>query len=146
MKTILILFVASLATYAGCAQKANANLKSPESNMTIQSAYRCPMHPEVVSNKPGKCSRCNMDLTLSTKEQMKKAVIKDYTCPLHKEVVSTMAGTCAKCGTALLLVDRKGSKHVNVTYVCSMHPGVVAEKAGKCSICGMDLIKPGSKN
>lgn len=25
-------------------------------------AYTCPMHPEVVSNQPGKCPKCHMDL------------------------------------------------------------------------------------
>lgn len=28
--------------------------------------YRCPMHPEVASNKPGKCSKCGMDLVKKT--------------------------------------------------------------------------------
>ena len=27
-----------------------------------QATYTCPMHPEVVSNKPGKCSKCGMTL------------------------------------------------------------------------------------
>lgn len=26
-------------------------------------AYTCPMHPEVISEKPGKCPKCGMDLT-----------------------------------------------------------------------------------
>ena len=141
MKTLLILLIASFATFTTFAQKAKGNIKTPASTMTIQSTYRCPMHPEVVSNEPGKCSKCNMDLTLSKKEQIKKEVMKDYTCPMHKEVVSNMAGTCAKCGTALVAVNRKGSKQGNISYVCSMHPGVVADKAGKCPICGMDLTK-----
>ena len=29
------------------------------------------MHPDVTSDKPGKCSKCGLDLTLSPKEKMK---------------------------------------------------------------------------
>lgn len=141
MKKLLIILIASFATFTTFAQKAKGKTTSSKSTMTIQSNYRCPMHPDVVSNELGKCSKCNMDLTLSKKEQMKKEVIKDYTCPMHNEVVSNMAGTCAKCGTALVGVDRKGSKQGTISYVCAMHPEVVANKSGKCPKCGMDLTK-----
>ncbi len=85
MKTLLIILIASFATFTTFAQKAKGNIKTPKSTMTIQSNYRCPMHPEVVSNEPGKCSKCNIDLTLSKKEQMKKDVTKDYTCTMHRK-------------------------------------------------------------
>jgi putative DNA topoisomerase len=141
MKKLIIVLAAIFVTFTTFAQKAKSNIATSKSPITIQSNYRCLMHPEVVSNEPGKCSKCNMDLTLSKKEQMKKDVTRDYTCPMHKEVVSDMAGTCAKCGTALVAVDRKGSKQGHTTYVCSMHPEVAADKAGKCPVCGMQLTK-----
>lgn len=36
---------------------------------TSTAAYSCPMHPEVTSDKPGKCSKCGMDLVKNTKKQ-----------------------------------------------------------------------------
>jgi putative DNA topoisomerase len=145
MKKLLIILIATFATFTSFAQKAKGNIKTANTIMTIQSNYRCPMHADVVSNEQGKCSKCNRDLVMSKKEQMKKEVMRDYAYPMHKEVVSDMAGTCAKCGSALVVVDRKGSKQGNISYVCSMHPGSVADKAGKCPICGMDLTKANSE-
>ena len=33
--------------------------------------YSCPMHPEVVSSEPGKCTKCGMNLVLSSEKTMK---------------------------------------------------------------------------
>ena len=140
MKTLIMLILATFATFTTFAQKSKNKTPAAKPFMT-QSNYICPAHHDVVSNEPGKCSKCNMDLVLSKKEQMKKDVVRDYSCPMNKEVVSDMAGTCAKCGKALVVVDRTGSKQGKKVYTCSMHPDVVSGKDGKCPKCGMALEK-----
>src|SRR5512147_110711 len=57
-----------------------------------KTVYICPMHSEVVQDKPGKCPKCGM--TLVAKEVQKDV----YTCPMHPEVTSDKAGKCPKCG------------------------------------------------
>ncbi len=55
------------------------------------------MHPEILSNKPGNCSKCGMELI---KKQSATAASKTtYQCPMKCEgnKVYTKAGTCPKC-------------------------------------------------
>jgi FtsP/CotA-like multicopper oxidase with cupredoxin domain len=56
-------------------------------------AYTCPMHPEVVSEAPGRCPSCGMKLM---------AMTPTYMCPMHPEVVSEEPGRCPSCGMKLL--------------------------------------------
>lgn len=138
MKTIIMLFVATFTTFVTFAQKSKASLPASKKGIIILANYSCSMHPDVVSNKPGKCPTCAMDLTQSKKEQMKSEVMKLYKCPTHPEVVTNHPGTCAKCSSKLV-VDRRGSKQGTTVYTCPMHPNVVSDKSGKCPICGMTL-------
>ncbi len=40
--------------------------KNNDNQQTKETAvYKCPMHPEETSDKPGSCSKCNMDLVKS---------------------------------------------------------------------------------
>lgn len=135
MKQIIILVIAITASFAGFAQKAKANTKKKTSSTLITTNYICPMHPDVTSDKPGKCSKCGMDLNLSPKEKMKQEVMKIYTCPMHPDVTSDKPGKCSECGMDLVGKQIKAKK----TYTCAMHPDVTSDKPGKCSKCGMDL-------
>ena len=104
--------------------------------------YACPKHPDVHSPEPGKCPKCNMDLTLSTKEQMKAGVTKTYTCPVHLTVKSHDPGKCPQCGRKLNLSTKEQMKaEVMKTYTCPMHPEVALDKEGKCPKCGKELVE-----
>ncbi len=136
MKTIKILFaivIAITATQSVNAQKAKANAPTTKTPVVINS-YSCSMHPDVTSDKPGKCSKCGMNLNLSSKEKMKMEVVKLYTCPMHSEITSEKPGKCSKCD-----MDMKESGQAIKSYTCSMHPEIVSAKPGTCNKCGSNL-------
>jgi Ni,Fe-hydrogenase III large subunit len=133
--------------------------------------YTCPMHPEVISDKPGSCPKCGMFLLpVEDKsgdedhsghehgghDKHAGAEAAQYTCPMHPEVVSDKPGSCPKCGMFLVPVEDKSGdedhsghdhgghdKHAGAEaaqYTCPMHPEVVSDKPGSCPKCGMFLV------
>ena len=94
--------------------------------------YTCPMHPEIKSDKPGICPKCEMNLEM----QKNKSESSVYTCPMHPDVKSDKEGKCPQCGMFLKKTEKEKSK----TYTCSMCGGDY-KKAGKCKKCNMNLIE-----
>jgi multidrug efflux pump subunit AcrA (membrane-fusion protein) len=72
---------------------------------TGKTEYTCPMHPEVRSDKPGRCPKCGMDL-VPTKRHA-PTTKTEYTCPMHPEVRSDKPGKCPKCGMDLIPTKRQ---------------------------------------
>ena len=140
---VAVMLTASLATFA---QKAKAHLPENKTGTVLPASYSCPMHPDVTSDKPGKCSKCGMDLTLSKKEQLKSEVVKIYSCPMHPDVTSDKPGKCSKCGMNLTMSKKEQLKSEVMKYSCPMHPDVASTKKGKCPKCGMDLTEVKTKS
>jgi hypothetical protein len=64
MKKISVILVAFLFAFSACQpskdkQESEVNEHAADST---KMSYACPMHPEVTSDQPGKCSKCGMDL------------------------------------------------------------------------------------
>ena len=79
--------------------------RDPVCNMKVVPApgskrtYTCPMHPEVLSDKPGSCPKCGMTLEPMTPRSVETKTI--YTCPMHPEIEQDHPGQCPKCGMTL---------------------------------------------
>jgi FtsP/CotA-like multicopper oxidase with cupredoxin domain len=64
--------------------------------------YTCPMHPDVVSEEPGRCPACGMKLLPTASPST------SYVCPMHPQVTSDAPDRCPECGMKLVpahLVD-----------------------------------------
>jgi len=70
MKTIMMVMAILLAGTTGFAQ-AKHDTSHKQHSVTAVARYTCPMHPEVVKTKPGKCPKCGMTLVAQKKKMAK---------------------------------------------------------------------------
>lgn len=140
MKNLIIL----LAAFLSISTVANAQMSTKTSkDATTKTTYTCPMHPDQMSMKEGKCGKCGMDLVKKT-EIIKGTVAKtSQTSTVKPKYICSMDGTtsdkpgkCSKCGMALSKKQMQAT-----TYACPMHPTVTGKKGDNCSKCGMAMTK-----
>jgi len=57
-----VFVIVAILSLTGCASHSNQTVKDSQHSDSMNMAYMCPMHPDVVSTQPGKCSKCGMML------------------------------------------------------------------------------------
>jgi len=78
MKKVMLMAIAILfsATAVFAAPKVNAltdTAKTKKAKPVAKVLYTCTMHPEVLSDKPGKCPKCGMTLVKKADAKKKPA-------------------------------------------------------------------------
>jgi FtsP/CotA-like multicopper oxidase with cupredoxin domain len=87
---------------------AEMDMGEPDVPAGAAVAYTCPMHPEVISDAPGKCPKCGMKLLATAVAPLA------YACPMHPEVRRGQPDRCPKCGMKLVpaqLVQKPAAGH-----------------------------------
>ncbi len=116
MKTYLIYLFLLVSISFTMAQNVSTKAPvktTPEMTDTLVK-YTCSMHPEVNSEKSGKCPKCGMDLIKKNAES--QIVKSSFHCPMkcEGEKVYDKKGNCPKCGMdleAIIPVNHKGHDH-----------------------------------
>lgn len=78
------------------AKRHTGHKARPRQNAAV---FVCPMHADEKSAKPGKCSKCGMDLKNQNHKNKGEAHHHAYYCPMKCEGDKTYekAGSCPKC-------------------------------------------------
>lgn len=87
---------------------------SSETQETGDQKWVCPMHPDITSDRPVKCSRCGVDLVPLKAEEPKPEAM---TMPAKKITVAAVQTACPIMGGAIdkkVFVEYKGKK----VYFC----------------------------
>ena len=124
---VKIIFLGFLA--AGFVSCKNKPGKDAHAEHKKAQQYTCPMHPQIISDKPGKCPICGMDLVpkSSNRELTIDSSIASLAKPVNAQVVSTIQAISPEPGTRIFSVELKG----RVTYDTRNETGVSSRVGGR---------------
>src|ERR1041384_6089765 len=111
MKKIIVLLVLLAVVASGNSVFAQSAAKEKSTGQKESVYYTCPMHPEVKSDKPGKCPTCGMALVKSSEAAGKHQMKMD----------------CGMMGGMKMDIPKDSTKASNsaaVTYICPMDADV----------------------
>jgi len=122
-----------------CQSQGASTIKAD--NLAVKTAvYVCPMHPEVQSDKPGKCPKCGMDLVKNEAPDTVSGSRCGDTSNCNMGPTDDKVGTTNETSVNTVVSKTENNSALQ-TYQCPMHPEVTSDKPGKCPKCGMNLEK-----
>ncbi|MBS2012500.1 MAG: efflux RND transporter periplasmic adaptor subunit [Deltaproteobacteria bacterium] len=120
---VIVAMTASLAAFTWLSF-AGAQLGRKDGAVTTAPKYHCPMHPQIVSDAPGECPICHMNLEPIVPDRP-----SDATAPVGPQPEAGIA--------PIQRASQAGGSAP--AFACPMHPEVTSSTAGRCSICKMAL-------
>lgn len=98
--------------FASCNKTADNKNKAAHEEHNPNQKYTCPMHPQVVLDKPGDCPICGMELVPKHTPGTETAIdsdLKDLLRPVNEQVVSNVSTIKPESGTKIFSVQVQGS-------------------------------------
>lgn len=102
-----------------------------QSDQLEDQIYTCPMHPDVLREKPGQCPECGMNLVSKGDLQESGGHPHDPASHDHSASHSSRLGSGQ--------YDSVPPGWTGVVFTCPMHAEVRQTEHGSCPICGMGL-------
>lgn len=115
---LLVLLVAvPVAIVTGCGDSETTVPEGDGAETAQAQLWTCGMHPNVITEEPGQCPICGMNLT-----------------PVKRtDEVEEPAAT-------VIEAEEPAAETAQAQlWTCGMHPNVITEEPGQCPICGMNL-------
>ena len=112
------LLLITIGFIAGC----NSSEKDSKSNGAAKQLYRCPMHHEIVRDKPGNCPICGMDLVPFGGEEkvITDVNLKTLLKPTNSYVISTIPVTTIQESEEQIEVEALGTVEYDTRAVGSV--------------------------
>lgn len=103
--------------------------KDPHGKHTGKQVYTCPMHPQIVRDKPGKCPICGMDLVLkeANNELIIDSSIAALAKPVNRQVVADISIVKPESGTRIFSSEVQGV----ITYDSRSQTSISSRVSGR---------------
>uniref|UniRef100_A0A832I567 Efflux RND transporter periplasmic adaptor subunit n=1 Tax=Eiseniibacteriota bacterium TaxID=2212470 RepID=A0A832I567_UNCEI len=92
---VVLVVVAAVAIWSAVGPKPGGK---PAATASAGEVWLCPMHPQIVQDRPGECPICGMNL----EKRAAPSAATTYLCPMHPQIVQDRPGECPICGMDLV--------------------------------------------